>query len=105
MTAFAAAIDVIFADPHVAANAVWTTAATSEVIPVRVIRKSPDVLQGFGGAQFQSESNMFDLRKSEIDAPAKGDTFVVGMARYVVQSEPMLDRLQLVWTLDVRPIA
>ena len=104
MTAFAAAIDAIFADPNVAADAVYTTVTDGEVLSVRVIRKSPDVLQGFGGAQFQAESNMFDLRKSEIAQPLKGDTFAIGTARYVVQSEPMLDRLQLVWTLDVRPV-
>jgi hypothetical protein len=104
MTAFSAAIDAIFADPNVAADAVWKPNIAGAQISVRMIRKSPDVLQGFGGGQFHSESNMFDVRKCDVMSPAKGDTFAIGTERYSVQSEPMLDRLKLVWTLDVRPV-
>lgn len=105
MTAFTAAIDAIFADPNVAADAVWESPKWSGSPQVRVIRKSPDVLQGFGAAQFHAQSNMFDVRRSDVAEPTKGDVLAIGTERFVVQSEPVLDRLQLVWTLDVRPVA
>jgi hypothetical protein len=40
---------------------------------------------------------------SEVAEPAAGDTLTVGGETFVVQGEPVRDREQLVWTLDVRP--
>ena len=46
---------------------------------------------------------MFDIRASEIAAPAEGDTIVVDGSTYVIQGEPIRDAERLVWTIEARP--
>jgi hypothetical protein len=103
MTAFSAAIDVIFADPNVAADAVWRAQGLPPDVPCRVIRRSPDDLTDFGGARIRSETTRVDVRVSEIAAPVKGDRLTIGAEVFQVQGDPMRDTERLVWTLDLRP--
>ncbi|MFO1211029.1 MAG: hypothetical protein U1E40_17720 [Amaricoccus sp.] len=101
MTAFAAAVDALFADPHLGRGAVYEP-ADGEPIPVRVIARRADAITEFGEARLWSETTRFDVRVAEVAAPRPGDRIVIDGTTYIVQGEPVRDREHLVWTLDTR---
>jgi hypothetical protein len=102
MTAIATAIDDLFADPNIAADAVYTPAG-GDPMTVRVIAKRPDDIVGFGDTRIHTATALFDVRIVEVPAPAEGDTLEIGGESYVVQGEPVRDRDGLIWSLDMRP--
>jgi hypothetical protein len=102
VTAFAAAVDALFADPNLAREATYEP-ADGDPFPVRVIARRADAVADFGEARLWSETTRFDVRVSEVAAPRPGDRIVIDAATYIVQGEPVRDRERLVWTLDVRP--
>ena len=103
MSAFSAAIDAIFADPNMAADAVWLPQGFTPGTACRIIRRSPDDLSDFGQARIRSETTRIDVRVSQITDPRKGDEVEIGAERFKVQGEPMRDRERLVWSIDLRP--
>ena len=103
MTAFAAAVDALFADPNLARNAVYEP-ADGDPFPVRVIARRADALTEFGDARLWSETTRFDARVVEVASPRPGDRIVIDDTTYSVQGEPVRDRERLVWTLDARPV-
>ncbi|MFO1050492.1 MAG: hypothetical protein U1E52_21650 [Geminicoccaceae bacterium] len=102
MTAFAAAVDALFADPNLGRAAVYEP-ADGDPFPVRVIARRADAIAEFGEARLWSETTRFDVRVSEVAAPRPGDRLAIDDTEYIVQGEPVRDRERLVWTLDVRP--
>ena len=102
MSAFAAAVDALFADPNLAREATYEP-ADGDPFPVRVIARRADAITDFGEARLWSETTRFDLRVSEVAAPRPGDRIVIDGEAFVVQGEPVRDRERLVWTLDARP--
>jgi hypothetical protein len=103
MTAFVAATDVLFADPHLARDAVYRPGGVGDGIPVRVMLRRPDRIESFGETRLASSTTMLDVRVSDIAEPAAGDTLEVDGRTVVVQGTPLLDAEGLVWTLDMRP--
>ena len=103
MNVFAAAMDRIYANPSMAAAAVWISATTSEERPIRVIRRAPDRITEFGAARFVSDTMIVDVRLSDLPEPRTGDLIVIGADSFTIQGEPVRDRERLVWTLDLRP--
>ena len=103
MPAFAAAIDALFADANIATDAVYTPNGDGP-INVRVVARRPDEIVGFGDTRIHAAAAVFDVRVSEVAAPAEGETLEIGGETYLVQGEPVLDRKRLVWTLDTRPL-
>ena len=102
MTAFAAAVDALFRDPHLARDAVYEP-TDGDPFPVRLIARRADAVTEFGEARLWSETTRFDLRVSEVANPRPGDRLVLDGETFVVQGEPVRDRERLVWTLDARP--
>ena len=103
MTVFTAAIDTLFADPNLAGDAVYRAGGADPGIPVRAIIRRPDRIGEFAETRILTETTMFDIRASEIAAPAEGDTIVVDGSTYVIQGEPMRDAERLIWTIEARP--
>ena len=103
MNVFAAALDRAYANPSMAAAAVWISATTSEEMPVRVIRRAPDRITEFGAARFISDTMMVDVRVSDLPDPRPGDLIIIGADSFTIQGEPMRDRERLVWSLDLQP--
>ena len=101
MSAFAAAVDALFADSNLARAATWEP-ADADPFPVRVIARRADAVTEFGDARLWSETTRFDVRVSEVANPRPGDRLVLDGEAFVVQGEPVRDRERLVWTLDVR---
>ena len=102
MTAFASAIDALFADPNLAREAVYIAEGGAPV-PVRIMPRREDQLTSFGEARIVSDGTRFDLRNSEIADPRPGDRIEMAGDAFIVQGEPVRDPERLVWTLDTRP--
>ena len=102
MNAFATAMNVIFADPHMAVGALWFAGGTGPGVAVRVIRKSPDEVTPFGAGRILSESTMLDARVADMPTPTPGDLIRIGLEDFILQGEPKLDRERLIWTLNTR---
>ena len=102
MTAFAAAMDAIFADINMATEATWTPQGGAP-LPVRVIRKAPDELTTFGAARILSDTTIIDVRVSEMPTPKPGDTIIIGADTFTIQGEPRRDSERLIWTLELVP--
>lgn len=102
MTAFAAAVDALFADPNLGREATYEP-ADGDPFPVRVITRRADAITEFGEARLWSETTRFDLRVAEVATPRPDDRIVVDAAAYIVQGEPVRDRERLVWMIDTRP--
>ncbi len=100
MTAFAVAMDAIFADVNMAVDATWYPAGGAPQ-PIRVIRKAPDEVTGFGSAQILSDTTNIDVRVSEMADPKPGDGIAIGAENLKIQGEPKRDRDRLLWTLEL----
>lgn len=103
MTAFSAAVDAIFADPNMAADATWSYQGIETPLPCRVILLRPDETTEFGAARIVSDSVRADVRVSEISDPQPRDVIVIGADTYRIQGKPLRDRERLVWTMELVP--
>ena len=102
MNAFTTAMNVIFADPHMAVDAIWFAGGTGPGVPIRVIRKSPDEITPFGAGRILTETTQLDARIAAMPTPAPGDLIRIGLEDFLLQGEPKLDRERLIWTLNTR---
>ncbi|MFN3624471.1 MAG: hypothetical protein ACK4TP_10450 [Hyphomicrobium sp.] len=98
--AFAAATDALFADPNIATDAIWRAGGMGGGIAVRVIRKSPDAVAGFGDSRVVLPAVLIDVRRSEVAEPAAGDTVEIDSKLFEIVAAPTLDSLRLVWTCE-----
>ncbi|WP_096703342.1 hypothetical protein [Magnetospirillum sp. 15-1] len=97
MTAFADALDDLFADPNMAVT------VTYQGRPVRALVRRPDRDIEFSDITVHTGTAVFDIRRREIPAPQAGDIIHHDGDNFVVQGEPRLDAERLTWTLDTRP--
>jgi len=102
MSALAAAVDALFADPSLAREASYITEGDAPVA-VRVILRRADAITDFGEARLWSETTRLDIRVADAANPRPGDRFDIDGDAFVVQGEPVRDSERLVWTLDLRP--
>ncbi|WP_299364177.1 hypothetical protein [uncultured Paracoccus sp.] len=102
MSAFAAAVDTLFADPNIGRDAVYIAEAGAPVL-VRVVARRADAITEFGDARLWSETTRFDLRVAEVQQPRPGDRIEIDGEAFLVQGEPLRDRERLVWTVNLRP--
>jgi len=102
MTAFAAIVDALFADPNIGREAVYIADGGAPVL-VRVVSRQADAITDFGDARLWSVTTRVDLRVAEITAPRPGDRLEIDGEAFLIQGEPVRDRERLVWTVDLRP--
>lgn len=102
MNAFAAVVDLLFADPNIARDALYIAEGDAPV-PVRIIARRADEIAGFGEARLWSEATRVDLRLAEVPNPRPGDQIEIEGDTFSIQGEPARDRERLVWTVDLRP--
>lgn len=102
MSAFAAAVGALFADPNVGRDAVYIADGGAPVL-VRVVARRADAVTDFGDARLWSETTRIDLRVAEVPSPRPGDRIEIDGDGYLIQGEPVRDRERLVWTVDLRP--
>ena len=102
MTAFAAAVDALFADPSIGRDAVYIADGGAPVL-VRVVARRADAVTDFGDARIWSETTRVDLQVAEVANPRPGDRVEIDSEAFLIQGEPVRDRERLVWTVDLRP--
>ena len=102
MTAFAADNDVLFADPHLALDALWLTQGQGAGQAVRVMRRAPDIETPFGGTRYVSDGAVFEVRVAEVPNPSRGDLIEVEGETFAVQGAPRRDELRLNWTVEAK---
>lgn len=98
--AFGAAIDAIFRNANVAEDAIWRAGGAGDGIAVRVIRKSPDEVVGFGSSRAVLATVLIDVRVWEVASPAAGDTAEIEGNLFNIIGTPARDGLGLVWTCE-----
>jgi hypothetical protein len=102
MSAFAAGVGALFADPNIGRDAVYITDGGEPVL-VRVVARRADAITDFGDARLWSETTRLDLRVAEVANPRPGDRLEIDGEAFLIQGEPVRDRERLVWTVDLRP--
>lgn len=102
MTAFDAAVTVMFADMNMSVTATYEPAG-GDAFSLRVMRQAPVGEYGFDDTRISSESVSFLVRRADVAQPASGDRIVCDGQARIVQGVPELDAERLVWTIDTRP--
>ena len=103
MTAFAAIVDALFSDPNIGREAVYTSDGGAPVL-VSIVSRQEDAITDFGDARLWSETTRIDLRVADVANPRPGDRLEIDGDAFLIQGEPIRDREQLVWTVDLRPV-
>lgn len=101
MSAFAAMIDALFADPNIAADAVYLPQGGGGPVAVRAVLDRPDRPVELLDAALTAPSAMVEVRVSEVSVPKAGDSFEIAGVTWLVQGEPKRDALRQVWTLEL----
>ena len=102
MTAFAIAVDLLFADGNTARDAVFVAEGGAPRL-IRVVMRRADEVTGFGEARLWSETTRIDLRVAEVPAPRPSDRIEIDGEAFLIQGEPVRDRERLIWTVNLRP--
>ena len=102
MSAFAAAVSALFADPNIGRDAVYIVEGGAPIL-VRAVARRADASTSFGDARLWSETTRIDLRVAEVPAPRPGDRIEIDGEAFLIQGEPVRDRERLVWTVELRP--
>ena len=102
MSAFAVAVDALFADAHLARDLVYTAEGGAPVL-VRAVARRADAISDFGDARLWSETTRIDLRVAEVPSPRPGDRIEIDGDAFLIQGETVRDRERLVWTVELRP--
>ena len=97
MSAFADALDDLFADPNMAVTVSYQGRS------IRALVRRPDRDLEFADITVHTATAIFEVRRKEVTSPAAGDVIVHDGDSFVVQGEPRLDAERLIWTLDSRP--
>ena len=102
-SAFATAIDALFADPNLGVNAIYRAGGgEAPGTTVKAIVRQPDRVGTFGETPNATQTTLFDIRTSDINAPAEGDTIEMDGPVYDIQGEPIRDAERLIWTIEAR---
>ena len=102
MTAFAGALDLLFADRNLAQEA-WHRDGEGQFTRVRIIMRRNDDVTTFGAARLVSETLRFDVRVRELPAPLPDEQILLGEETFLIQGEPIRDRELLIWTIEATP--
>lgn len=102
MSAFAVAVDLLFADQNIGRDGIYIAEGGAPML-VRVVSRQADAITDFGDARLWSETTRIDLRVVEVPAPQPGDRLEMDGEAFLIQGEPVSDRERLVWTVDLRP--
>jgi len=109
---FAQALDAIFVAPG--STAAIYSPVDGEPFGIRVIRSQPDETVSFGSGQVILETNIFQIRRSDVAHPDREDRVILGGELvdgeilggdpFKLSGEPMLDTEGLTWTVGASPL-
>ena len=99
MDPFATALDALFHAPGSAAATFTPKGGVPAPDPIRVIRRQPDKAIGFGDGQIIEGTNAFEIRRSEVSEPKRGDQLKIGATTFKLLGDAMLDVEGMTWTI------
>ena len=102
MNAFAAVIEILFADPNIGGEAIYTSDGGAPAL-VRIVARRADAVTEFGDARLWSETFRFDVRGSDLPNPRPQEQIQFGDETFLIQGEPVRDRDRLLWTIEAAP--
>lgn len=102
MTAFAVALDLLFADPNLAHEA-WHRDSEGQFTRIRIIPRRNDAVTEFGAARLVSETFRCDVRVTDLPAPRPDEQILFGDETFLIRGEPIRDRDRLIWTIEATP--
>lgn len=85
MSAFAAAMGVLAADPNLGNDAVYRAGGTGPEVVLRVLRSSPDRLADAFGTTLVQATDVLAVAVAALPAIEAGDTFALGAEVLTVQ--------------------
>jgi energy-converting hydrogenase Eha subunit A len=85
MSAFAAALAALAADPNMGVTAVWRVGGTGVGVPIRVLRSSPDVTSAAFETSIVQPTDVLTVAVDAIASPDAGDTIAIGAEVLTVQ--------------------
>lgn len=107
MTAFAVAIDTIFADANFGRNATYHVADGGTTLLIRVVPLSdpPELAGGIAIAAMTNDGRSFLVRRGDFGAadPRTGDTVEVEGRAWRVRAAHQRSPLADLWVLDCQP--
>lgn len=96
MTAFAAALGVLAADPNLGSDAVYRAGGTGPDVVLRVLRSSPDRLADAFGTTLLQATDILTVAIATLPAIEAGDSFTLGTDTLIVQQAER-DAAGLAW--------
>jgi hypothetical protein len=96
MTLFFEVWGDLFADPHLARNAVWWAGGTEPPAAVHIVLRQPDRMGGFGETRLLTDTNLNDESMVKVPMHSAGDAFDIDDDTYLVPSEHVRDSERLV---------
>lgn len=100
MDAFASATDALFADSNIARSAIWRAGGAGTGVAARAVIRRPDQVVGFGDSRAILPTMLIEVRRSEVAAPAAGDTVEINGETFAIIATPTIDSLGLIWTCE-----
>lgn len=85
MSAFAAAMAALAADPNLGSAAVWRAGATGAGVPIRVLRSSPDVTSAGFETTIVQPTDVLTVAIDAVPPLDAGDTITIGLEVLTVQ--------------------
>jgi hypothetical protein len=102
MSAFAAALGVLFADPNISVE-IWHRDSEGQFTRARGILRRPDEITEFGAARLLSDTTRIDVRVADISDPRPQEQILIGEETFLIRGDPRRDRERLVWTIEITP--
>jgi hypothetical protein len=101
MSAFAAAMAALTADPNLGTSALWRSSGTGAGVPVRVLRSSPDMTSAGFETSIVQATDVLAVAVDAIPPPDAGDTITIGAEVLTVQHAER-DAVGVAWRLFCR---
>ena len=98
MSVFDNALDILFADPNMASDAVYTPPRGGPPVPCRASFTQGDVLS----EGFNSSARIAEVRASEVSVMKEEGTLTIAGKTYTIQAARQPDTDRLLWRLELR---
>lgn len=98
-TFFGVAVDSLF--NRLGIDAVYLPNSGGDPVNIRIIAKQPDEVFNVADTRVHSESNIFDIKVSDIASPIAGDKIQINTDIFTIYGEPKKDLHGITWQLEI----
>lgn len=101
MSAFAAGLAALFADPNLSVSAIWRAGGLGGGVACRAILSKPDDVVEFASSRARIGTHVAEIRITEAPDLARGDTLEISGTVWRVQGAPQRDIEGLTWSAEL----